>query len=85
MRILHSVAGHTMPAFHRYRKVDSRSKSRSRSVAQLFKDFQTVYEGEISCFCTVTFGPKSLKLNSGPVYCSRLYGTLWRGLNQGRL
>ena len=38
------------------------------------KDFQTVYEGEIRCLCTVTFGPKGPELNSRPVYCSRLYG-----------
>ena len=37
-------------------------------------DFQTAYEGEIWCLCTVTFGPKSLKLNRRSVYCSRLYG-----------
>ena len=36
--------------------------------------FQTVCEGEIWCLCTVTFGPKSIKLNSRPVYCSQLYG-----------
>ena len=34
------------------------------------KHFQTVYEGEIWCLCTVTFGQKSSKLNSRPVYCS---------------
>ena len=28
------------------------------------------------CLCTVTFGQKSSKLNSRPVYCSRLYGSL---------
>ena len=33
----------------------------------------TVYEGEIWCLCTVTFGQKGSKLNSKPVYCSRLY------------
>ena len=38
-------------------------------------DFQTVYEGEIWCLCTVTFGQKSSKLNSRTVYCSQLYGT----------
>ena len=32
------------------------------------------YEGEIWCLCTVTFGQKVSKLNSRPVYCSRLYG-----------
>ena len=45
-------------------------------VSSIFKDFQTIYEGEIWRLCTVTFGPKSLKLNSRPVYCSRLYGSL---------
>jgi hypothetical protein len=37
-----------------------------------FRDFQTVYEGEIWCLCTVTFGSK---LNSRPVYCLQLYDT----------
>ena len=36
----------------------------------------TVHVGEIWCLCTVTFCPKSSKLNSRPVYCSRLYGNL---------
>ena len=42
-----------------------------------FNDFQTVYKGEIWCLCTVTFGQKSSKLNSRPIYCSRPYGT-WK-------
>ena len=46
----------------------------SRLNSSTFKDFQTVYEGEIWCLCTVNFGPKSSKLNSRPVYCSGLYG-----------
>ena len=37
-----------------------------------FKNFQTVCEGEIWCLCTMTFGQKSLKLNSRPVYCHNL-------------
>ena len=44
------------------------------SVSSTPKHFQTAYEGEILCF--VTFGPKSSKLNSRPVYCLRLYGRL---------
>ena len=32
----------------------------------------TVYEGEIWCLCTVTFGQKNSKLNSRPVYCLQL-------------
>ena len=35
----------------------------------------SVYEGEIWCLCTGTFGQKSSKLNSRSVYCSLLYGT----------
>ena len=46
-------------------------KLRAVSVSSTPKDFQTLYEGE----CTVTFGQNSPKLNSRPVYCSRLYGT----------
>ena len=56
-----------------YRKV----MSSRLSVSSTFKDHQTVYEGEIWCLCTVIFGPKSSKLNSRPVYCSRLYGMLY--------
>ena len=48
-----------------------------------FKNFQTVCEGEIWCLCTMTFGQKSLKLNSRQVYCLRLYslcnhGSFWK-------
>ena len=43
-------------------------------VGNTFSYFQTVYEGEIWCLCTVTFAPKDPKLNSRPVYCLRLYG-----------
>ena len=32
------------------------------------KHFQNVYEGEIWCICTVTFGQNFPKLNSRPVY-----------------
>jgi hypothetical protein len=49
------------------------SSSLSRLVAH-FKDFQMVYEEEIWCLCTVTFGQKNSKFNSRPVYCSQLYG-----------
>ena len=38
------------------------------------KDFQNVYEGEIWCLCTMTFGQKVPKLNSSLVYHLRLYG-----------
>jgi hypothetical protein len=41
--------------------------------------FQNVYEGEIWCLCTVTFGPKSPKLNSRSVYCLRLY-SIWKSI-----
>ena len=40
-----------------------------------FNDFQTVYEGEFWCLCTVTFCQKSSKLNSRSVHCSWLCGT----------
>ena len=43
-------------------------------VSSTFKDFQTVYEVEIWCLCTVTFGQKSSKSNSRPVYGLQLYG-----------
>ena len=52
-----------------YRKVAS-----SR-LSQLVAHFHIVYEGEFWCLCIVTFGQNGPKLNSGPVYCSRLYGT----------
>ena len=48
------------------------------SVSSTPKDFQAVYEGEIWCSCTVTFGQKGLKLNSILVCCSGLCGT-WKG------
>ena len=38
---------------------------------------KTIFEGEIWCLCTVTFGPKSSKLNFRAVYCSQLYGSLF--------
>jgi hypothetical protein len=38
---------------------------------ECLNNFQTVYEREIWCLCT--FGQKSSKLNSRPVYGSRLY------------
>ena len=47
-------------------------KVASKSTSRLVKHPRT--EGEIWCLCTVTFGPKSLKLNNRLVYCSRLYG-----------
>ena len=46
-------------------------------LSSTLKDFQTVYEEEIWCLCTVTFGQKVPKLNSRPVYCLRLYGNLY--------
>ena len=36
--------------------------------------FRLFMKGEIWCLCTVTFWQKGPKLNSSPVYCSRLYG-----------
>ena len=48
-----------------YRKVASRSMSLLVN-SSTPKDFQTVYEREIWWLCTVTFGPKSLELNSWP-------------------
>ena len=42
------------------------------------KHFHNVYEGEILCFCTVTFGQKITRLTSRPVYCSRFYGKSMR-------
>ena len=33
------------------------------------EDCSQIYKGKILYLCTVTFGPKSLKLNSRPVYC----------------
>ena len=63
--------------FQDFRKVCWNSTVKSRGTARLSsppKDFQTLHEGDIWRLCTVTFGPKSLKLNSRPVYCSQLYG-----------
>ena len=56
-----------------YRKVANSSLS---LVSSTFSDFQKAYEGEILCLCSVTFDQKYPNLNSGPVYCSRLYGIL---------
>ena len=53
----------------KYRKVASSRLSR------LLAHFQTVYKGEFWCLCTVTFGRNGPKMNSRPVYCSRLYST----------
>ena len=50
-----------------------------------FLDFQTVYDGKIGCLCTVTFGQKSSKLNSKPVYCSQLFGILLMWFCQRKL
>ena len=55
--------------FYIYRKVAS-----SR-LSWLVAHFQTVYEGEFLCLCTVTFGQKGPKLNSRPVYWLQLYGS----------
>ena len=38
------------------------------------KHFQNIFEGEIWCLCTLTFGQTFPKLNSRLVYCWRLYG-----------
>ena len=35
---------------------------RNVSVSSTFKDFQIVYDGEILCLCTVTFGKKKFKI-----------------------
>ena len=45
-------------------------------LSRLVARFQKAYEGEIWCLCTLTFGQKVPKLNSRPVYCSQLYGTI---------
>ena len=55
-------------SLHTYRKVASSRLSR------LVAHFQTVYEEEFWCLCTVTFGRNGPKLNSRLVYCSRLDG-----------
>ena len=46
----------------------------TKKVSSTFQDFQTAYEGEIWCLRTMTYGQKSSKLNSRPIYCSQLYG-----------
>ena len=45
-------------------------------VSSTSKDFQTVYEEEIGCLCTVTFDQKSLKLNSSLVLATLQYKLL---------
>ena len=45
----------------------------------IFKYFQTVYEGEIWCLCTVTFDPKGPNLNSRPVYTARDFTVITKG------
>ena len=54
-----------------YRKVASSRLSRLVAHSRIF---QIVYEGEIWCLFTVSFGQKSSKFDSRPVYCSQLYG-----------
>ena len=71
------IQQHTQACFfvmqYTQRKVASSRLSQLHS--STLKHFQTVYEAEVGCLCTVTFEPKSSKLNSRLVYCSRLYGT----------
>ena len=45
-------------------------------VSSTSKDFQTVYEGEIWCLCTVTFVENISKLNIRPVYSLQIYDLL---------
>ena len=53
------------------------------SVYQIFSlCFPHKITGTIWYFCTVTFDEKSSKLNSRPVYCSRLYRTLTSHKNE---
>ena len=54
-----------------YHKIASSRLSRFVAHSWIFR----LYEVEIWCLCTVTFGQKSLKLNSRPFYCSQLYIT----------
>ena len=47
-----------------------------RISANSFRGFQKAYEGEIRCFCTVTFDQKVSKKNSFRGNYSRKYGML---------
>ena len=58
----------------RYRKVAS------SGLSWLVAHFQTVYEGEFWCLCTVTFGQNGPKLNRRPVDCSYISFLLWKNL-----
>ena len=46
----------------------------SRLVAH-FQIFRRLMKGKFDAYVLCTFGKKVPKLNSRPVYCSRLYGT----------
>ena len=48
-------------------------ESSTISVSSIFKDFQTVYEGEIWCLCTVTFDQEIQNWIVDRSSCSRLY------------
>ena len=59
------------------------SKSQSQNLKKMvtvksresaYLSFQKAYKGEMWCLCTMIFGQKVSKLNSRPVYCTRLYG-----------
>ena len=63
-----------MEKYQTYVKPSQRILYRKVASSSTFFDFQKAYEGEIWCLCTVTFDQKVPKLNSRPVYCSRLYG-----------
>ena len=59
------------------------SKSQSQNLKKMvtvksresaYLSFQKAYKGEMWCLCTMIFGQKFSKLNSRPVYYTRLYG-----------
>ena len=62
-----------MTYFYNFHHPPQGRKQYTVLVSSTSKHFQTVYEGEIWCLCTVTFDQKFPKLNSRLVYCSRLY------------
>ena len=63
---------HIFNAFHFNFQTNYHEVASSR-LSWLVAHFQAVYKGEFWCLCTVTFGQNGPKLNSRPVYCSRLY------------
>ena len=69
-----------MARFHQLKYISTYPKVASSSMSRLvahFQIFRRLMKGKFDAYVVcVTFGQKVPKLNSRPVYCSQLYGTL---------